>query len=102
MFGAQNLHVLHHALKDLLPRRFQGTPGLFDISHRNVFIALLQASESFLGELIERNSDRVSIFDVGLILFVVQFGYWVLVTCRQVAAEKTAYSAPQEGRSRRS
>lgn len=64
------LHVFDHSLKQLLPRKFEDIPCLFYKSHRNIFVALLEAGEGFLGESVERYSDLVSIFNVRLMLLI--------------------------------
>ena len=67
----QILHQLDCSLEYLLPRRFQRTPWLFDGPHRDVFVTLLEAEESFICKSIQRHSEFMSIFNVRLVLLVV-------------------------------
>lgn len=65
---------LDHSGKKLLPRRFKPVIPLLRVPDCDFFLTRRQALIRLGGKLVEGHANLASVFDVGLVLFVVELG----------------------------
>lgn len=67
-------------MKKLLSRRLKLIVPVLRIANNNFLFASCQAFVRLIGELIEWHTQLLPVLDVGLVLFVVELGYYGIVS----------------------
>lgn len=67
-------------MKKLLSRRLKLVVPVLSISNCNILFASYQAFVGLISELLKWHAELPSVLDVGLVLFVVELGYYGMVS----------------------
>lgn len=68
------LELTVHVVKDLLPRGLESIKAHLCLPNRDTILPIPKSGPRFVGELVERHTDRPAVFDIRLMFGVMQFG----------------------------